>query len=93
LFQGEATFWEMARTLGYANAPTALGLLAFIPCVGPIISLAAWVLSLIVGFYAVREALDLPTDKSILTIIIGWIVVVVVSIVVGVVFGAFGALL
>ena len=93
LFAGESDFWEMARVLGYANAPIALGLFAFIPCVGWIISLAALVLSLIVGFYAVREALDLPTDKTILTIVIGWVVVFVINLVVSLVFGVGAAML
>jgi hypothetical protein len=93
LFAGESDFWEMARVLGYANAPVALGIFAFIPCVGWIISLAALVLSLIVGFYAVREALDLPTDKTILTIVIGWVVVFVINVLVGIVFGVGAAAL
>jgi hypothetical protein len=88
LFAGDATFWGMARTLGYANAPTALGLFGFIPCIGLIISLAALVLSLIVGFYAVRETLNLPTDKAILTIVIGWVLLVVVNLFVALIFGA-----
>jgi len=83
LFQGEADFWEMARMLGYANAPALLGVLNFIPCVGVIIGIVAFVLSLIVGFYAVREGLDLPTDKTIITIVIGWVIMLVVYIVLG----------
>jgi hypothetical protein len=83
LFKGEATFWEMARMVGYANAPQALGLFAFIPCVGAIIALIAFVLSLVIGFFAVREALDLPTEKAILTIIIGWVVIVIVNVILG----------
>jgi len=35
----------------------------------------------------VREALDFDTTKAILTVIIGWVVVLVISIVVGLVFG------
>jgi len=81
LFGGEATFFEMARTLGYANAPMVLGILAAIPCLGPIVGIVAWVLSLVAGFFAVREALDLPTDKTIITIVIGWVIVLAVSMV------------
>ena len=82
LFGGESTFMEMARMLGYANAPRVLGILALIPCLGAIIGLVAWVLSLITGFFAVREALDLPTDKSIITMIISGVIVFAVSFVV-----------
>jgi len=92
-FGGEADFWEMARTLGYANAPSALGLFAFIPCAGLLVGLEAWGLSLIVGYFAVQEALDLPTDKTILTIVIGWVIVFVVNLVVGLMFGTAAAVL
>jgi hypothetical protein len=87
LFGGEATFWEMARCLGYATAPSALGILAIIPCVGLLVGIAAWILSLVIGFFATREALDLPTDKTIITVIIGWVVVLVISMVVAGIFG------
>ena len=79
LFGGEATFWEMGRTLGYANAPAALGILSVIPCLGAIISLITLVFSLVIGFLAVREALDLPSDKALLTIVIGWVIMVAVN--------------
>jgi|YNPNPStandDraft_1061719.scaffolds.fasta_scaffold23440_2 hypothetical protein len=80
LFQGQATFWEMARTLGYANAPVALGLLAVIPCLGVFIGLLGLVLAVVFGFFAVREALDLPTEKAIITIVIGWVILVVINV-------------
>jgi len=82
LFGGQATFWEMGRTLGYASAPAAVGILAAIPCLGPIIGLVAGLLSLVLGFFAIREALDLPTDKSIFTILISWVIVFALSFVV-----------
>lgn len=83
LFQGQATYWELARTLGYASAPRILGVLAFIACLGPIAGIVGAVLSLIAGFFAVREALDLTTEKAILTILIGWAVVFVLSLILG----------
>ena len=93
LFQGEATFWEMARTIGYANVAQAVGLLAWVPCVGVVAGLAGFVLALVFGFFAVREALDIPTEKAILTIVIGWAVVLVINIVLGVIgFGGMFAL-
>ena len=83
LFEGKANFWEMARTLGYANAPAALGILNAIPCARGLVGFATWVLSLVIGFLAVREALDLPTDKAAITVVVGWVVVLVVYIVLG----------
>lgn len=90
LFAGEADFWEMARTLSYALIPLALGLLSFIPCLGAFIGLIGWLLSLVLGFLAIREALDLPTDKALLTILIGWVIVFVIQIILGSVLGIAG---
>jgi len=81
LFGGNATFWGMARALGYASAPGILRLLGFIPLIGWIFSLAAWALSLILGFFAVRETLELTTEKAILTVLIGWAVMVIVNVI------------
>jgi hypothetical protein len=87
LFGGQTDFWEMARVLGYANVTRALGIFSFIPCVGAIIGLVAFVLSLVIGFFAVREALDLPTEKAVLTIVISWVVMMVVSFGIAMIFG------
>ena len=87
LFEGDADFGEMKRTLGYAHAPRLLGLLSFIPCVGPILALAGFVLSLVAAVIAIREAMDFDTGKAVITAIIGWAVVLVLSIIIGVVLG------
>ncbi|NLG50216.1 MAG: hypothetical protein GX552_08920 [Chloroflexi bacterium] len=81
LFAGEADFWEVARALSYAMIPLALGFLRFIPCLGSVIGLIGSLLSLVLGFLAIREALDLPTDKALLTVIIGWVIVFVLQLV------------
>jgi len=79
LFEGKADFWQMARTIGYAYAPTAVGILGLFSCIGSLISLIASLLALALGFFAVRETLGLSTEKAIITVIIGWIVMAVVS--------------
>ncbi|MBN2007388.1 MAG: YIP1 family protein [Anaerolineae bacterium] len=87
LFHGEATIGEMLRVIGFAQAPLALNVLSFIPCLGAIISLAAWLFSLYTGFLAIQEGLDLDTNKTIATVVIGWIVSLIVSLVIGMIFG------
>lgn len=87
LFGGTAEPDELLRTLGYAYAPQALGVLGFIPCVGSLIAFLASIWSLVVGVVAVREALNFDTGKAIITVAIGWLVIFVVSLVLGVVLG------
>jgi hypothetical protein len=55
--------------------------------VGPIINLAALVLSLVAAVIALREALDFDTGKAIITGVIGWVIVVIISVVIGMVLG------
>jgi hypothetical protein len=91
LFGGTADVGELLRTLGYASAPNALGLLALIPCVGSLAALAGSIWALVAGVVAVREALDFDTTKAVLTVIIGWVIVLIISMVVGMALG-FGGL-
>jgi hypothetical protein len=86
-FQGKTDIPEMLRVLGYASAPKLLGFLSFIPCVGWLFALAGFILSLIAGVLAVREAMEFDTGKAILTVVISWIVVFAISLVIGAVFG------
>jgi hypothetical protein len=87
LFEGRADPGELLRVLGYASGPRILSVLGFIPCVGAMFSLVGAIWSLIAGFIGVREALDLDTGKTLVTVIIGWIVLVVISVVIGLIFG------
>ena len=88
LFKGKATMGEMLRVLGYAQIPRLLNIFNFIPCVGAIISLVALVWTLVVGFIAVRQGLDIDNMQTAITIVLSWLVVFVVNVcVLGSIFG------
>jgi hypothetical protein len=87
LFGGTADAGELLRVLGYASGPRALAILNFIPCVGWVFGLVGAVWALVAGVIAVREALDFDTSKAVLTVIIGWVVILVISTIVGMVLG------
>jgi hypothetical protein len=87
LFHGTADVGELLRTLGYASGPRLLSVLVFIPCVGALLSLAGAIWSLVAGVIAVREALDFDTTKAVITVIIGWVIIVVLTLIVAAVFG------
>ena len=72
LFKGETTIAAMLRVLGYASAPLLLGVLGFVPCIGVFMPFLGRVLALIAGVLAIREALDLDTGQSIVTVVISW---------------------
>lgn len=87
VFKGTATPGEMLRTLGFAQSPGVLGILAFIPIVGGLAGFLAGILTLIAGIVAIRQALDFSTGKAVLTAIIGFIVVLILSLIVGAILG------
>jgi hypothetical protein len=85
-FNGQATIDEMLRVIGFAYAPQMLGV---IPCIGGVVG-AIW--SLIAGFIAVRQGLDLDNTKAFLTILVGFAFYIAGSIVIGLVMGGVTAL-
>lgn len=87
LFNGKATLDEMLRVIGFAYAPQ---MLAIIPCIGGLIG-AIW--SLIAGFIAVRQGLDLDNTRALLTILVGFVVYIIGSILINVLVGGAAALL
>lgn len=68
--QADATHQEMLRVLGFAQAPMALGVFAFIPVVGPILGVVGWVWSLCTYFIAVRQGLDISNLQTVITILV-----------------------
>jgi len=77
VFHGTATWGELLRTIGFAQAPGVLYILTAIPVLGLFIPfvVALWVL--IAGMIAIRQALDISTGKAIAVAILGWLVLVI----------------
>jgi hypothetical protein len=90
--EGKSSVMEMARTLGYANAPQLLGVFVFIPCIGWLVAIAGVLLSLAAGVIAIRESMEFDTTKAVVTAVLGFIVFIIARIVIGVVMGGVGAL-
>lgn len=72
LLGGTATWGELLRALGYAQAPGLLLVLAVIPLFGGIIRFAVGIWILVAGFIGLREALDIGNLKTALTAVLGW---------------------
>jgi len=84
IFGGEATYEELLRCIGFSDSPGILSILSFIPVLGGLIALIAWVWSLIAMVVAIRQALDFSTGKAIFTCIVGWIAIIIILVVIGV---------
>jgi hypothetical protein len=98
VFHAEVTFDELVRTLGLAYVWNVIGVLGILgilgegmSCVlGPIMFIA-WILMMIAWFIAAKEALDLEWLQTIVTVFLGWLALVVISLVIGgLVLGLFG---
>ncbi len=87
LFDATADPGELLRVLGYASGPRALSILSFIPCLGWLIALAGGIWALIAGFIGVREALDLDTTKTLITVVIGWVIILIITAIITAVLG------
>jgi hypothetical protein len=89
-FNGTGQFANLKRAMGFAYAPQLLNLLSFIPCLGGIIGLVAWVLSVIAGVKAVRQSLNQDNTNAILTVVVSAIIVFAITAVIGGILAAIG---
>ena len=74
---GTATWGELLRTLGFAQAPRVLAVLGIIPGMQGIVSLVVGVWLLITGIVAIRQALDFSTGKAVATALLGWLAMMI----------------
>lgn len=87
LFGGTATWGELLRTLGFAQAPGVLYLLGIIPVLGTLVQFAVAIWIMVAGVIAIRQALDFTTGKAVITAIVAFLVMLVVSAVMAAIFG------
>jgi hypothetical protein len=98
LFNADVTFDELVRTLGLAYVWNVVGIIGIIAsfstalsCVLAPVQIAAALLGLIAWFIAAKEALDLDWVQTIITVIVGWVVMALISFVAGgAIIGALG---
>jgi|SRR5690606_6596314 len=91
LLGGTATWGELLRTIGFAQSPGVLSVLAILPLVGGLIRfvIAFWIL--IAGIIAIRQALDFGTGKAILTALLGWLAIAIPAAILGMLAAGVGA--
>lgn len=74
LFGGRATWRELLRVLGFAQAPSILGILGVMPGMAGRIGVMVGVWLLITGVVALRSVFGFGTGKAIITAVVGWII-------------------
>jgi len=79
----EADFGQVARAIGFAQAPYLLGILAIIPILGYLIRFALWIWVLVAMIVAVRHALDYDdTVRAVFVCLIAWAIMFVMAMIV-----------
>ena len=96
-FNADVTFEEMVRTLGLAYVWNVVGFIGVLSVVStalscllaPVMILAA-IATIVAWFIAAKEALDLEWGQTILTVILGWVALFIISLISGLVLGIMG---
>lgn len=86
-----ATIGQVLRTIGFAQAPKLLLVLAFIPVFGWIVALVAWVWFLAASVIALRHAFDFTLNRAIGTAVVALIGQAIVGLIIGLIFGVTAA--
>jgi hypothetical protein len=85
---GKSTFQEVLRAMAYAGVPRMVGVLAFIPVLGPILVFAAGLYSAWLTVVAIRQLEGFDNTKAILTALAAWAVFFVGSLIIGAIFNS-----
>lgn len=70
----QADWGELARALGFANAPRALMILGVVPALFALVSVIVGIWVLVTTVVALRAALDFTIWRAVGTAIVGWLV-------------------
>jgi len=73
LLGGTASWGELLRTLGFAQAPRVLLVFAIIPVLGWAVEFAVGIWVFVASIIAIRQALDFSTGRAIATALLGFI--------------------
>ncbi len=79
LLGGTASWGELLRTLGFAQAPGVLLVLGIIPLLGGFVQFGVFFWMLWAGIIAIRQALDFSTGKAVLTAVLGIIPMIILQ--------------
>jgi hypothetical protein len=96
-FNADVTFEEMVRTLGLAYVWNVVGFIGILSALSGALScllapvmIIAVIATVVAWFVAAKEALDLDWGQTIITVILGWIALIVISLISGLVLGIMG---
>ncbi len=72
---------ELMRTTGFAQTPGLLSILAFIPILGWLVAIVAWIWTIVAVIVALRQALDTSTGRAIGIALLSLVVIFIISLI------------
>ena len=72
--QTQADVGQLLRTVGFAQVAGVLGILGFIPVLGDLAALVAFVWGIVMTVKGVQHALEMTLVRAIVTSVAGWII-------------------
>jgi len=82
-----ATIGQVLRTIGFAQAPKLLLVIGFIPLLGWIVGLVAWVWFVAAAVVALRQSLDFSTERAVGTALVALVAWGLLLAILGTIFG------
>ncbi|MBN1310905.1 MAG: hypothetical protein JXB30_05740 [Anaerolineae bacterium] len=96
VYHAEVSFDELVRTLGLAYIWNAIGVIGVVALVLPTLVcalspllLVAWLLSLVAALIAAKSALDLEWVPTIISVVVGWVIMFLVMLIPSWILGLF----
>lgn len=85
--QTEADLGQILRTLGFAQVAGVINVIAFIPVVGVLAALAAFVWGIVMTFKAIQQSLEMSPARALVTAVIAWLAAAIIA---GIIFSIMG---
>lgn len=87
-FNSEKNLNKSAQLAAYSWTPTFIaGLLSFIPAIGPLLAIAAWVYGVYLMYLGIGPLKKTPEDKKVVYMLVSFVVLVVVYFVIAAILG------
>ncbi len=87
-FGSEKNMGKSAQLVAYSGTPTYVaGLLAFIPIIGWLISIAAWVYGVYLMYLGIGPLKKTPEDKKIVYILVSYVIMIAIYFVIAAILG------
>jgi hypothetical protein len=83
----EADLGQVLRLTGFASITGAVGIISFIPVLGPIVGFVGAIWGIVIFVKAIMHALEMEVGRAIATAIGAWIMEIIVFVVLGLIFG------